>query len=292
MSAPPGTLWRITVEVPPALIEPADEILSEHGYGISAFEITKTLWRVETVTDTAPDKASIVAAFSVAAMLAGAKVPEVSVVLLPQVDWLAENRRSFPPLDIGRIHVRGSHIEERPAPGRIDIVLDAAQAFGSGAHATTSGCLQMLQRVCKRGRPATVLDLGCGSGILAIAAAKLLPSARVTAVDIDPVSVETAAGNMADNGVARRVSTGVSIGYRSPMVRGAGRWELVMANILANPLMAMAPNLKSGLAPGGVAILSGLTTDQEARVIAAHRTQGLHLLDRLRIDGWSTLLVG
>ena len=141
---------------------------------------------METVTDMAPDKAAIVAALGVAAMVVGVPVPEVSVILLPQVDWLAENRRSFPLLDIGRVHVRAPISQSvRIGPDRCG----RQTGLRLGTHATTSGCLKMLQRVARRSRPRRVQDL-VRFRILAIAAAKLVPAAQVTAVDIDPVSVQ------------------------------------------------------------------------------------------------------
>jgi ribosomal protein L11 methyltransferase len=286
-------LWRIAMTVPARVADALFEALSPHVSAVTAMEDKRPgYWLVEGLSESEPERPAIVAALALAAATVGSPPPDTVIEPLPDVDWLALNRQSFPPIREGRIWVRGSHVAERRPTGSIELIVDAARAFGSGSHATTALCLRAIQDAVRRRRPGRVLDLGCGSGILAMAVSKLVPAARVLAVDLDPVSVTTTAENARLNGTAARTRTGVSNGWRSPLVAREGPFDLVLANILAGPLCAMAPELARGLAPGGRAILSGLMNDQEARVLAAHRAQGLRLLRRYRRDGWSALIVG
>ena len=239
---------------------------------------------------TEPDIAEVRAALAAAAEALGIAAPAADVQWLAPRDWLAENRRDFPPLDVGRFHIRGSHVEEPPPLGRIVIHLDAATAFGSGRHATTAGCLLALQKLVPR-RPLRALDMGCGSGILAIAMARLWPASTVLASDIDAEAVRVTAANARENGVGRRVSAVVSSGYRALAVRQGGPYDVIAANILARPLKAMAGDLARALAPGGAAVLSGLLARDMPLVLAAHRARDLRLAARSVIDDWATLVV-
>jgi len=287
------TLWRIAMTASSRAADALSAALEPHVSALTAMEDTPGgSWSIEGLSEGEPERPAIIAALAVAAATVGLPPPDTVIEPLPDVDWLALNRQSFPPIREGRIWVRGSHVTEKRPAASIELIVDAARAFGSGSHATTALCLRALQDGLRRARPQRVLDLGCGSGILAMAAAKLVPSARVVAVDLDPVSAATAAQNARLNRTATRIRTGVSRGWRSALVRDAAPYDLVLANILAGPLCAMAPELARGLAPGGRAILSGLMTHQEARVVAAHRVQGLRLLRRYRRDGWSALVLG
>lgn len=289
MSTP---LWRIAVTVPERAADALAAALEPYVNALTAMEDSPGgSWSIEGITTDEPPRAIVLTALALAAATVGTPPPDTVIEPLPDVDWLALNRQSFPPIREGRVWVRGSHVTEARPAGSIELIVDAARAFGSGSHATTALCLRALQQVIRRRRPRRVLDLGCGSGILAMAAAKLVPSARVVAVDLDPVSVATAAENTRLNGTAVRIRTGVSRGWDGGLVRGAAPYDLVLANILAAPLCAMAPDLARGLAPGGRAILSGLMYGQEAQVIAAHRAQGLRVLRRYRRDGWSALVL-
>lgn len=286
-------LWRIAMTAPGRAADALAAALEPYVSALTAMEDAPGgSWSIEGIAEGEPEQAPILTALALAAATVGVPPPDTVIEPLPDVDWLALNRQSFPPIREGRVWVRGSHVTERRPAGSVELLVDAARAFGSGSHATTALCLRALQDLTRRRRPRRVLDLGCGSGILAMAAAKLVPSARVTAVDIDPVSVATAAANTRLNRTAGRIRTGVSRGWASRLVRRSVPYDLVLANILAPPLCAMAPELARGLAPGGRAILSGLMSGQEARVVAAHRMQGLRLLRRYRRDGWSALVLG
>jgi ribosomal protein L11 methyltransferase len=217
---------------------------------------------------------------------------EIAITMEPVADrdWVAESQAGLPPIRAGRFFVHGAHDRAgRPAGGHA-IEIEAGQAFGSGHHGTTKGCLLAFDRILKKRMPARVLDVGCGSGILAIAAARATKR-RVMAGDIDPVAVRVAAENAAKNNVGAYVRTVVATGTRQAGIRAGAPYDVVFANILARPLISLAPSIRSVLAVGGRAILSGLTVDQEARVLSAYRLQGLALVESFRLEGWSTLVV-
>lgn len=290
-SSSKSALWRIALTVPAKASEVVADALSPFVSAVTALEDSPGgTWTVEGIAEDEPQRPAITAALALAAATVGTPPPDTVIEPLPDVDWLALNRQSFPPIREGRVWIRGSHVEEAAPASSIELLVDAARAFGSGSHPTTALCLRAIQDLVKRRTPRDVLDLGCGSGILAMALAKLAPSARTLAVDLDPVSVATARENAQMNRVARRIDTQVSNGWRSPSVRAKAPFDLVVANILAGPLAEMAPSLKRGLQPGGIAILSGLLNQQERWVIAVHRAQGLRLIRRYRRDGWSALV--
>lgn len=232
------------------------------------------------------------AAQRVAGLAADLDMPdaEITIVEVEDLDWVAKSQSDLAPVRAGRFFVHGSHDRALRPFGGVSIEIDAAQAFGTGHHATTQGCLEAFDALLKRARRHTVLDVGCGSGILAIAAALTLRS-FVIATDIDPLAVKIAGENAIANGARTWVRTAVAAGTQHKTIRAAAPFDVVFANILARPLQTLAPEIVSVLAPGGRAILSGLTSDQEARVISAYRVQGLHLEHRVAIDGWSTLIL-
>ena len=287
-----GAGYKIELVTKRADVERWSAALDDFAVAIAAFEIVPGgEWRLEAYALDAPDPPAVEAALARAAADAGVARPACHIAPLPPVDWLAQNRRDFPAQAIGRFFIYGSHHTGGVPAGRIGLLVDAATAFGSGEHATTRGCLAALDRLARRQRVRRPLDLGCGSGILALALAKRW-HVTVRAADIDPESVRVTRANAALNGVGRRVRAARSDGYRAPLVRGGRPYDLIASNILAQPLCRFARDLRRHLAPGGVAVLSGLLVGQEAQVIAAHRRQGLALRRRTRRDGWSTLEFG
>ncbi len=257
---------------------------------LMAFELTPGgPWRLEGLTMTEPDAAAIRAQLALAASGLGVPAPEAKIERMPDVDWLARNRRAFPPLRAGRYFVYGSHYEGRVPPGLVGLELDAGIAFGSGEHATTRGCLLAIDRRARRKPgPRRVLDHGCGSGILGIAAAKTW-RCTVAAADIDRDAVRVAAENARRNGVSpRRLRTRWSDGRSRPM-RSRG-YDLVCANILARPLRRLSRPLAGAVAPGGMLVLSGLVAAQGPDIVAAYRFQRLALTGRITLDGWVTLI--
>ena len=243
---------------------------------------------MEGFATAAPERALLETALALAWVDRDDALPALGVERVPPRDWLAENQASFPPLRAGRYFIRGSHHRGAAPAGAVVLVIDAATAFGSGEHATTRGCLLALDALARRRRFARVLDMGTGTGILAMAAAKTWRR-RVVARDIDAEAVRVTAHNAAVNGVASLLDLRRSEGYRG--LGHSRRFDLVFANILARPLALMAPALARALAPGGVAVLSGLLARQERAVLAAHRAQRLTLRRRLRLSGWHTLVL-
>jgi ribosomal protein L11 methyltransferase len=281
--------FKIELITKRAEVERWSAALDDLAVAIAAFEIVPGgEWRLEAYTTEPPDDAAVRAALLQAADGARVGLPAYHIQPLPPVDWLAENRRDFPVQSIGRFFIYGSHHARGAPAGRIGLLIDAATAFGSGEHATTRGCLNALDRLARRRRIRRPLDLGCGSGILSLALAKLARR-LVRAADIDPESVRVTRANATLNGVARLVRASRSDGYRARLVRRGRPYDAIASNILAQPLCRFARDLKRHLARGGTAVLSGLLVAQEAQVVAAHRRQGLALVRRTRRDGWSVL---
>lgn len=256
-----------------------------------SFEVEEdVLWRVEGYTLAPPSQETLTAAVAIAASRAGIVEPEVICLPLPVTDWVAETQRSFQPLRAGRYFIRPSH-HDGPAPyGSYAIMVDAGAAFGTGEHATTKGCLLALDGLARARRFANPLDLGCGSGILSMAVAKAW-HVRVMAADIDPQSVVVARENARLNRLAGWIHTVRSNGFAAPQLRRHAPYDLIIANILARPLVGLSYAIRRHLAPGGVCVLSGLLSHQEKEVNAAFRRQGLHLVRRIPIDGWHTLII-
>ena len=264
-------------------------LLDELAAAVSAFETTPEEWRVEAYPPSPVLIPALAAQLALAAVAAGGTLLELGEEKLEDRDWLAENQLRFPPLRIGRFFVYGSHHRGRVPSGAIRIMLDAATAFGTGEHPSTRGCLIALEYLTGRRRFRYPLDIGTGTGILSIAAAKLLHR-KVLASDIDRGAVGVARHNLARNGVAQLVRVRRAPGYRDRAI-GKPRHDLVLSNILARPLALMARDLARTLTPGGRAVLSGLLRRQEPIVLAPHRGRGIVLERRLVIDGWSTLVL-
>lgn len=212
----------------------------------------------------------------------------VAVAALPAENWVELGLAALAPVAAGRFLVHGRHDRERLQPGRIAIEIEAGQAFGSGHHGTTAGCLAVLDRLIRARRFENLLDLGTGSGVLAIALAKVLHR-PVLATDIDPIAVGVAAENARLNRVSPLVRTVAANGLAHAAIRARAPFDLIVANILAEPLMRLAPALAAALQPGGHLILSGLLVRQRERVVAAYGRQGLRLLSAHRFGDWAVL---
>ncbi|SRR5579885_237932 len=215
---------------------------------------------------------------------------EVFVALLPDTDWIRLSQEGLPPVRAGRFFVFGAHDAGAVPPGVIPIRIEAGMAFGTGHHETTALCLAALSDLARRRRFENVLDLGCGTGLLAIGAAKLWRK-RVSACDIDPVAVDVTRENARANGEAPRVSAVVADGLAHPALGHRAPYDLIVANILAQPLTRLAPSVASALAPGAWLILSGILRWQENAVLGFYRAQGLILRRTLRENAWSALLL-
>jgi ribosomal protein L11 methyltransferase len=288
----PNIVWHLCAQVCGAAAAAAIlDLLGEQAGAVSAFESGAGAeeWTVEAYAPAPLLDPDLNVRLALAAAAAGGRLIAAGERLLPARDWLADNQLAFPPLAIGRFFIYGSHYQGRVPVGRIGIRVDATTAFGTGEHASTRGVLSALADLAKRRRFRRPLDVGTGTGILAIAAAKRLHR-RVLASDIDPAAAAVARTNAARNGVAGLVRVRAAPGYRDRVLR-KGCYDLVLSNILARPLALMARDLKQVLLPGGRAVLSGLLPRQERIVLAAHRSCGMTLERRYVIDGWSSLVV-
>ena len=234
----------------------------------------------------------LLAAFRALAPSSG-RAPMVEVI--EDADWVTLSQAGLEPVDIGRFHVHTGEWGGTAKPGQWPIRIDAGLAFGTGQHATTAGCIGVAARLAKRGEKRNVLDVGTGSGLLAFAARKLFPRARLTAADLDPIAAKVAVANARLNGVpAGRGPGAITLlaapGVEHPLIAGRAPYDLVFANILAGPLVALAPSVSAVVARGGHLILAGLLQPQAAKVIAAYRAQGLTLIDRSPRREWPVLL--
>ncbi len=296
-----STLWRFEAVGPRALLDPAAERLSDAdppaALSVALFDAAPAASpsaapaatrRLELLLEDRADMPGHVAALRAAA---GLDDPAVTTHLHPLTDqdWVAMSLAGLPPVRAGRFRLRGGH-NAPAAGGTIDILIEAGQAFGTGHHGTTQGCLLALDGLAKTVRPQTrlrVLDVGAGSGALAIAAAKAFRS-PVAATEIDPLSAAVARDNVRLNGVADRVSVLTAAGLDHADLRGA-RFDLILANILAGPLIRLAPALTRAAAPHARLVLSGLLISQQRGVLGAYRSRGWRLHARRRLDGWATL---
>ncbi|WP_159710775.1 50S ribosomal protein L11 methyltransferase [Geminicoccus flavidas] len=286
-----GSLWRTSFVLPDGLAQAVFERLDDLGLSAGMFEhegdggFQVERWRMEIVEAERPEPE---AQRRRLLELIGDLVPDLPDFRIEEVTeatWTEAMRREFPPVEAGRFFVHGAAHADQVPEGRLPIRVEAGLAFGSGEHATTRGCLLAFDRLLPRRSWRRILDMGTGSGILAIAAARTT-RASILAVDVDPTAIEVASGNVAENGVADRVRCVAGDGFHTPALFHPRGYDLIFANILANPLVAMADQLARNLAPGGFAILSGLIDEQAPRVEAAYRRAGLHNLRQLRLDRW------
>jgi ribosomal protein L11 methyltransferase len=291
--------WKITVRAPRAVVEAA--LLAHEDVfdwdpdivigGCEEAEDRPDDWRLEAWLDHKPTRADRAA---VTALFGGAK-PKLEIEQLPETDWVTQSQQGIEPIREGRFHV---HTPEHPplaAQGVRDFVIPASRAFGTGQHATTAGCLAMLDEMKRKGVIVRNLaDIGTGTGLLAFAAMDLWPRALATASDIDAVCAPVVLENAAANGVPIGGTFGqltmvVAPGMAHPLLAARGPYDLVIANILAGPLVELAPDFARALVPGGQLLLAGLLETQEPAVRAACRRAGLRLAARMVRGDWSIL---
>ncbi|MFT9399617.1 50S ribosomal protein L11 methyltransferase [Acetobacter sp.] len=295
MAPPPRrhatALETVSVTVPESAVEAFESAIGTVCTTVGIFEANPegTLWRVEGVKDVGHRDDELETALTLAQLTSGTAAP-LERAETEAEGWLARTYEAFPEQEVGqRFVVRGTHLPDTHNATRIVLTLDAGVAFGSGEHGSTRGCLRALEYMAHR-KPRRILDLGCGSGILAMAAAALLHQ-KVLAVDIEPWSVRVSAENAARNGLSRALTCRLGNGWRTPEIRRKAPYDLVFANILARPLCLMAKDLALNLAPGGTVILAGLLRTQIRMVLAAHQRQGLVLEKTFREGDWATLVL-
>lgn len=283
-------LWALTISLPPRAAEAFGKAFENASLSTSILAPPrKPTAQLDILFDTPPTRQALGVQIALLAAAQGIPVPRFRLGPVPRLDWLKKVAGDFPPIKIGRWTVHGALHRAKVPNRRYALQIDASSAFGTGEHPTTRGCLLMLDRFLKKGlRPQRVADIGCGSGILSMAWAQVVPG-KAVAVDLDPGAASIAKGNVRVNKLGKHIAVGQSCGFSAPLVKKAAPFDLIMANIFAGPLCEMAKDTAKHLAPGGIAILSGLLTVQARQVIAAHRKQGLVLLKHDRLGEWSVL---
>ncbi len=253
------------------------------GVGVFEMEDGSGLWEVGGYFEESPD----VGALALLAAAMGAKPFTVSE--LPETDWVAHVRRELSPVAAGRFFVYGSHDADKVPADAEPLLIEAAMAFGTGHHGTTLGCLRALDRLATDGFIGRrVVDIGCGTAVLAMAAARIW-DAPVLASDIDEVAVDVAKANVTANALDGRVTCVEAAGFDHPTLAQAAPFDLVFANILKGPLVALAPDMAQALQPGGYAILSGILNEQADNVVEVYARSGINLVHRDSIVDWTTL---
>ncbi len=289
--------WRLTLTLSRAAFQTLEDALARHAEAVVAQTVAEAHPERDVPEDTLrvtlfgagpaaddPRPAQVQALLREAGVETEAAAPEP----LAAADWAARSRESFPPLSVGRFTVVGAH--EAATARRFALRVDAGTAFGSGRHETTQGCLLALERLARRRRVRVAFDVGTGSGILALAAARLWP-ARVVAVDNDPAALAAARATLRQNALGRRVTLLRGTGLRVAPAARLGRADLIVANIRARPIAAMAPAFARHLGAGGALVLSGLVAREERFVLAAFRAARFRLRRRFSLGSWVTLIL-
>jgi ribosomal protein L11 methyltransferase len=270
------------------VVDLLNESFVEGQAAIAAFEGPGGRWDITVHFEEAPDEASI---RELVRLAAGDGVAEdVSFDTVDAKDWVKATLEDLVPVRAGRFVVHGQHDRTKVPANKLGIEIEAALAFGTGHHGTTRGCLLLLDEVLKAHLPRRVLDVGTGTGVLAIAAAKALRM-KVLASDIDPLAVRVARENARLNGTGDLVQAVHATGFSAAEFSQRAPFDLVLANILANPLRQMATSMAEHLAPSALVILSGLLPQQAQSVVAAYRARGLVLVRHLQVESWSSLLL-
>ncbi len=279
------TTTEILSEVAMSLMTDAFE---DEGYAIATMEMDEKndIWEASIYIDF-DEEEDMRERF---AGVIGERFPDAEIQreVIPDADWIAKSLEGLSPVRAGRFLVHGSHDRDKVALNDISIEIDAGQAFGTGHHGTTAGCLEVIETVMRSRKVRNALDLGTGSGVLAIAARKL-KHVPVLATDIDPIATRVAAENVKRNGIATGITTITAPGFHSPAFDAHGPFDLIIANILARPLIRMAPQLANHLAPGGSVILSGILAAQRWKVLSAYNAQHLRHIRTIWRNGWVTI---
>ncbi|WP_374764893.1 50S ribosomal protein L11 methyltransferase [Yunchengibacter salinarum] len=305
------TVWCATGTLPPAQAEALEAVVDTVAERfnappptISAFDplsateddSTGEDWRVDLFFTGTPAAGYLDALLAAA----GAEGRPFELAPVPDRDWVSESQKLLHPVSAGRFFIYGAHDADKRPDDTINLHIEAGQAFGTGRHETTCGCLELLDRMAERGEsPGRILDVGTGSGVLSLAAHKLWRDARILASDIDPTAVNVAQANIDQNRCASRpagstaggIATLAADGLTGPAFAEDGPYDLIMANILARPLVMLAPAIADALARGGQVMLSGLLVTQEKKVLAAYGARGLKPVDRIIRGDWLAVLL-
>ena len=288
----PGESWVVMIhlETDHVTAEAFAVALADFTDAQMEFEIREDVWAAKGYAAEKPELSGIETVIAIVAAGLNMDIPEVTLEHLNPIDWVARVYEGFKPIHLGRFYIYGSHLTD-PLPASIfPLEINAATAFGTGDHGSTSGCLLALDDLLKRRRFRKVLDVGTGTGVLAMAAVRAgCPMAVAT--DIDRQAVAVAKENIRQNRLQHRISTGWSNGPSGGLIAGQSPYDLVFANILARPLERMSRDLARQVAPGGYLVLAGLLNRQAARVNAAYRRQGMVLQRKIARGIWTTLVI-
>ncbi|AQT47629.1 prmA [Bartonella choladocola] len=262
--------------------------LLDHAFEDEAFPLAITeideanaIYEVSLYVDEL-EKNSVLPRF---ARVLGVNENNIEIEVLPDIDWVSHSLEGLNPVRAGRFFVHGSHDRDKVKPGDLAIEIDAGQAFGTGHHGTTVGCLELIADVMEHEKPQNALDLGTGSGILAIGIALIKPI-RILATDIDPIAIKVAKENFALNGVAKTITAITATGLDDEEIKKRVPFDLIVANILANPLIELAPQMVPALKKGGSIVLSGILEEQHDRVVKAFEAAGAKYIKTLHHEGW------
>lgn len=282
-----AAIWPDVLAVSMTEAEPGSSPLVKTASEWNEVEAHGT-WRIEALYAEEPEETPLREIVARAEKETGVKAGAFRIEPMPDEDWVTRSLEGLEPVRAGRFFVYGSHDADKVPAGAIPLLVDAGQAFGTGHHETTAGCLEYISELVGTGVPLNVLDIGTGTGVLAIAVAKLT-RVNVLASDIDPVAVTVTKANAKANGVGPFVTALPAKGFVHPGLRARAPYDLILANILARPLVSLAPAFRAHLRPGGTLILSGTLRTQENMVAGAMRMQGLKLVSRKPKGDWVTL---
>lgn len=297
-------VWKVSIKTPMVFIPSLEEVfyaLYPDNYpSIAAFEIqgNQDFKMVEVYINKEPDDEHLKQNIKSMAEIFNISVPDISIEKLEDIDWISQSQKILKPIEAGHFYLFGSHDKDSVPSNRIPILMEAGQAFGTGSHETTNGCLLAIDYLSNKINPQQILDLGCGSGILAIAMTKQW-EAHIIASDIDPVAIKTTSDNLKANNVTEITSgaphNGVypitSNGFEDNNLSSSGPYDLIVANILAEPLILLAKDIVKNLKPEGTLVLSGLLKVQEVNVLKAYQNEGMICIETFPINEWQTLLL-
>jgi ribosomal protein L11 methyltransferase len=288
-----ANLWLTQITLPYEHIDSFMDGFEEIADSMSCFEDgCIEIWKLLIYTQAKPNDAEVNAVIKSLSEKNGIATPDHVTSEVAEIDWVTESQKNFEPVQAGRFFMYPSWRAGEVPTGSIGLQIDPQRAFGTGGHGTTKGCSLVMQKLAENNKFFNMLDMGCGSGILAIVMAYLWPDGNITAVDNDQVCVDTSVENATINHVADKINIDFSDGYNSDIVRSNAPYDLIVANILAAPLIEFAPAANAGLTDGGYIILAGLMTKDADSVIAANTNTGLKLVDRMDVmdmDNWSIL---
>ncbi len=243
-------------------------------------------WRIESYFNNTEDTGHLVETM---AMCLDVSANNFTPESIPDNNWVALSQAALPPVEAGRYTIYGSHDQHRVARGPNSILIDAGEAFGTAHHATTYGCLLAIDHVTRTSSVQNALDLGCGSAVLSIALARAKPNASIIASDLDPQSVIVAANNVRQNGAHTHITTVTAAGLNHPQLRARTPFDLIIANILAAPLLTLAAEIAGASQIGGKLILSGILNTQASEVQARYLAHGFQVCSKMKLHGWTTL---